>query len=286
MRKSKLAVICICMAIMVFFSGCSQIDTVKVKLGLKNNDFEYIKQGKVKQIVIQNTRDSSYKFVVTSSSAISEMYDILSDAKPVATKSPLDPDYTFILYENAKVVHKFNYIVGLDSKENGNLYSDDKCYIVPSRIDSGILKNFSGQRTPKDFNKLYYNFIIQCMNKYKKDTKSGNKSFIVDLNDDVDVAKYIFSTDLAQFEQDLPSNAKYMKKQSDTADITETVVTTGYKYGSFKYKSSKSNTGYIYRATVTFEDNSTKEDKKYYIVGTYLNEDDGWNIDISDKSVT
>lgn len=285
MRKRKLLLICIVTIIISFLSGCSQIDTAKVKLGLKNNDFEYIKQGKVKQIVIQNQRDSGYKFVVTSSAAISELYDILSDAKQVDNKSALQPDYTFSLYENDKIVHKFNYIVGLDSKEAGNLFSDSKCYIVPSRIDSSIINNFNDQRTPKDFNKLYYNFIIKCINKYRKDTKNNTKSVLVDLNDDVDVQKYIFSTDLDQFQRDLPSNTQYMSSQSQTADITETVVTTGFKYGSFKYKSAKSSIGYIYRCTVTFEDNSTKEQKKYYVVGTYLSDDDGWNIDISDKAV-
>lgn len=40
----------------LFFSGCSKADSLKVKLGLKNNDFEYIKQNKIEKIVIQNTR--------------------------------------------------------------------------------------------------------------------------------------------------------------------------------------------------------------------------------------
>lgn len=285
MKNKKVLLCCILVLIMTFFSGCSQIDTVKVKLGLKNNDFEYIKQGKVKKIVIQNTRDAGYKFVVSNPTAIKELYDILSDAKPVANKSALQPDYVFSLYEDEKNVHQFNYIVGLDAKEGGNLYSKDKCYIVPSRIDDNILKNFNGVRTPKDFNKLYYNYIIQCINKYRTDFKASGKSIIVNLNDDVDVQKYIFSTDLDQFEKDLPDNVKLLQNLSDTADITETVVTDGYKFGNFKYNSSKTEYGYIYRSTVTFEDNSTKETKKYYIVATYLSDDTSWNIDINDTKI-
>lgn len=285
MKKKKVLVCCILILIVAFFSGCSKVDVLKVKLGLKNNDFEYIKQGKVKKIVIQNKRDSGYQFVVTSPTAIKELYDILSDAKPVANKSTLQPDYVFSLYENEKVVHEFNYIVGLDSKEAGNLYSSTQCYIVPSRIDSNILKNFNSVRTPKDFNKLYYNFIIQCINKYRVDAKVSNKSIIVNLNDDVDVQKYIFSTDLYEFQKDLPANAKLLQNSTDTADIKESVVTDGYKFGNFKYNSSKTEYGYIYRSTVTFEDNSTKETKKYYVVGTYLSDDSGWNIDINDKKI-
>lgn len=282
MKKRNLLWICVIVLISGLMSGCSQADVLKVKMGLKNNDFEYIKQGKVKKIVIQNKRDKSYTFIVTNPAAISELYDILSDAKVVTKKSSLKPDYEFDLYEDGNKVQQFNYIAGLDTKNGGNLYSNNKCYIIPSRIDSDILKNFNEIRTPKDFNKLYYTFIIQCLEKYRSAVKADNKTIGIDINNDTEVNKYIISTDLEDFKDQLPPKSKLLENINDTADIIESVNTDGYKYGSFTY-GGKSQYGYIYKSTVTFYDNAKKQQKKYSVVGTYnTTNDNDWNIYISD----
>ncbi|WP_287824146.1 hypothetical protein [Clostridium sp.] len=279
MKKRRLVLVFVFLLIASLFTGCSQVDSIKVKLGLKNKDFEYIKQGRVKKVVIQNSRDRGYKFVVTNPVAISELYDILSDAKSVDSKSSLDPDYIFSLYEDSNKVHEFDYVVGLDKKDGGNLYSKDKYYIVPSRIDNDILSNFTDLRTPKDFNKLYYTFISQCIDKYREDTKNSNKSIGVNVNDDVDVAKYIFSYDLDDFQKSLPSSVKLIKNGNDTScDVNETVITTGYKAGQYKYNNNTYDS--IYKSTVTFYDNKTKDSKIYYMIARYKN---GWYITISDK---
>lgn len=283
MKKKSLVLVFIFIVIAGLLSSCSQVDSLKVKLGLKNKDFEYIKQGKVKKVVIQNSRDSGYKFVVTNPVAISQLYDILSDAKPVNSKTSLEPDYIFSLYEDSnKVYQQFDYVVGLDKKDGGNLYSKDKYYIVPNRIDNDILSNFQELRTPKDFNKLYYTFINQCIDKYRADTKNNNKSIGVNINDDVEVAKYIFSSDLDDFQKSLPSNVKLLKKSNDPCDIKETVITNGYKLAGYKdqYKYNGVDYDSIYKSTVTFYDNSTKDTKVYYMIARYKN---GWNITISDK---
>lgn len=282
MKRKSLVIAFIFVIIAGLFSGCSQVDTLKVKLGLKNNDFEYIKQGRVKTVVIQNSRDKGYKFVVTNPVAISQLYDILSDAKPVDSKTSLDPDYIFSLYEDSNKVHEFDYVVGLDKKDGGNLYSKDKYYIVPNRIDNDILNNFQDLRTPKDFNKLYYTFISECIDKYRSDTKDSNKSIGININDDVDVAKYIFSYDLDDFQKSLPSNVKLLKTSNDPCDVKETVITYGYKSAGYKDEYKYNGTDYdsIYKSTVTFYDNNTKDTKVYYMIARYKN---GWNITISDK---
>jgi hypothetical protein len=282
-KRINLVLVCLFLIIVTILSGCNQIDKAQVKLGLKNNDFEYMKQNKVKKVVIQSTRDSGYKFTLNNSVAISEIYDILSSAKPVDTRSSLKPDYVFDLYENDKVVHEFNYIVGLDKNDGGNLYSKDKNYIVTNRIDNEILNQFNDDRTPKDFNKIYYTFISQCIDKYRASTKN-NKSIGIDINDDLDALKYVFSSDLDDFQKSLPSNVKILDKSDDPCDVKETITTEGYKRGNFTYtisnvKNSYKN-AYIYKSMVVFDDNTTKEEKKYYVVG--INEGSGWNIYISD----
>jgi hypothetical protein len=262
------------------------MDKIQVKVGLKNNDFEYMKQNKVKKIVIQSTRDSGYKFILTNPVAISEIYDILSSARSVDTKSSLKPDYIFDIYENDKVVHEFNYIVGLDKNDGGNLYSNDKNYIVTNRIDTEILNQFNDDRTPKDFSQIYYTFISECIDKYRDSTKS-NKSIGIDINDDSEALKFIFSSDLDDFEKSLPSNVSVLNNSNDPCDVKETVTTEGYKYGDYTYydvtkknKPIQYKNSYIYKSMVVFHDNATSEDKTYYVVG--INEDDYWNIYISE----
>lgn len=281
-KKRTLLLIGIFVIIASLLSSCNQIDSAKVKLGLKNKDFEYIKQGKVKEVVIQNSRDSGYKFIVTNPVAISELYDILSDAKPVNSKTSLDPDYVFSIKDDSNKVYQFDYVVGLDKKDGGNLYSKDKYYIVPNRIDNDILNNFQELRTPKDFNKLYYTFINQCIDKYRADTKNNNKSIGVNINDDVEVAKYIFSSDLDDFQKSLPSNVKLLKNSNDACDVKETITTTGYKAAGYPDEYKYNNVSYdsIYKSIVQFYDNSTKDTKEYYVIARYKN---GWNINISDK---
>lgn len=278
MKKNNLIFICLFLIVSVMFSGCTKLSTIQVKLGLKNNDFNYMKNGKVNEIVIQNKRDSGYKFIVTNTTAISEIYDILSSAKTASTKSSLDPDYTIYIYGNDNSVKKFNYVVGIDKKDGGNFYSKNKNYIIANRLDTQILSQFNDERTPKDFNKIYYTLISECIDKYR--TSGSSKSIGIDINDDVTVQKYIFSSELDDFEKSLPSNVTVLKNTNDSCDIKETVTTDGFKRGSFKYGGQSYTDSYIYKAIVDFYDNSTKSDKKYYVVG--INENDYWNINISE----
>ncbi|WP_051624145.1 hypothetical protein [Clostridium akagii] len=280
MKKINLVFVCLILVIASLLSGCTQISGLQVKLGLKNNDFEYMKQKQIKKIVIQNTRDKGYKFILTNPVAISDIYDILSGAKVVDSKSSFKPDYVFDIYENDKIVHEFSYVVGLDKNDGGNLYSKNKNYIVTNRIDSEILNQFNDVRTPKDFNKVYYPSISECIDKYRASVKN-NKSIGIDINSDLSVAKYIFSSDLDDFEKTLPSNVSVLNSADDPCDVKETVTTEGYKEGTFKYESSKPYTNsYIFKSMIVFEDNATKEEKKYYVVG--INSNDYWKITISE----
>ncbi|MDD3223769.1 MAG: hypothetical protein PHX70_03510 [Clostridium sp.] len=278
MKKNNLIIICLFLIVSVMFSGCTKLNTIQVKLGLKNNDFDYMKNGKVNEIVIQNKRDSGYKFIVTNATAISEIYDILSSAKIADTKSSLNPDYTIYIYENDNSVKKFNYVVGIDKKDGGNFYSNSKNYIITNRLDTQILSQFNDERTPKDFNKIYYTLISECIDKYR--ASGNNKAIGIDINDDVTVQKYIFSSELDDFEKSLPSNVTVLNNPNDPCDVKETVTTEGFKRGAFKYGGQSYTDSYIYKAIVDFYDNNTKSDKKYYVVG--INQNDYWNISISE----
>lgn len=250
-------------------SGCSKIDDLKVKTGLKNTDFEYIKQGKIQKIVIQSTRDQGFRFIVTDKNAISELYDILSQAKLATQKSSLEPDYIFEMVEGNKT-HKFSYIAGLDKKDSGNLYSDEKIYIVSKRIDNDIIKSFWTIRKPKDFKEVYYGSIIEALSQYLKN-KDKNKSLGVNLRDDVESGKFILSTNLEDFKSNLNNkfkNVKVADKDKENYDIWVTVKTQGYK-------------STLYKAIVIFWDKNEKSEKRYYIFDKY--ENGRWVIKVSEE---
>lgn len=251
------------------FSGCSRIDGLKVKLGLKNTDFEYIKQNKINKIVIQSTRDPGFRFVVTDQSAISELYNILASAKQANQKSNLDADYVFELYEAQGTVHKFKYIAELDRNDSGNLYSDDKIYIVSKRIDNDIINNFWDIRKPKNFQDVYYDSIMETINTYFEN-KDKTKFVGVNLKDDVDIAKFLLSTDLEGFKDNLNSSFKKIELVGDSKDkydILVTVKTQGYK-------------STMYKSIITFWDKEKQTEDKYYIYDKHQN--GSWDIKISE----
>jgi len=269
-RKSKLIYLCLLVLITLGFTGCTSIDKMKVKLGLKNNDFEYIKQGKIEKIIIQNTRDKGFRFVVTDKKAIGELYDILSNAKVVSEKSTLTPDYVFEMQETPNKVYKFNYVAGLTSKESGNLYSEDKVYSVSKRIDSDIIKNFWNVRKPKDFEVIYYESILKALDIYAKDGDKSKKIGI-NLNDDIEAAKFILSADLENFKKELKKknyNAELVEKDKEY-DITMNVKTKGYKLT-------------LYKGLVSFWNKAEMSEKKIWILDENIKS--RWNFYISDKA--
>lgn len=252
------------------FIGCSKIDSIKIKSGLKNNDFEYMKSEKVKQIVIQSTRDKGFRFVVTNKDVIKETYDILSSGKKVNSKSSLEPDYIFEVHEVGDRVHHFNYVAGLDKKEGGNLYNDEKIYIISSRIDNDILNNFENIRKPRNFKKIYYESILNTIDKYLENNKeASSKTIALNLKDDIDIQKFILSSDLEEFKNTLKS--KYpnisITEKTNNSDIVLNIDTEGYK-------------STVYKSIITFSDSKGKEKPKiYYVIGSYGNSRN-WDIKI------
>lgn len=273
-RKKTLFSLLFIVFLMPIFSGCDKIDELQVKMGMKNTDFEYIKQGKIKKIIIQNTRDPGFRFTVTDEKAILELYDILSAAKPVQAKSALEPDYIFEMQEGRNKVYKFSYIAGLDGTDAGNLYSDDKIYTVSKRIDNDIIKNFWNIRKPKEFSKVYYGTILDQAVKFANE-KANGKSIGINIYNDVEAAKFILSTDLQKFKTDLASDVSNVELMSAPKtgentkdyDIMMSVRTLGYK----------SN---LYKCEITFWNKQEQKEEKYYIKVFDKHNDGRWNTKV------
>lgn len=254
----------------IVFSGCSTLDKLKLSFNMKNNDFEYIKENKINKIIIQNTRDSGYRFIVTDKRAIKDLYDILSKAKEVDEKSELKPDYIFEMHESHDKIHKFQYIVGLDKKNGGNLYGDGKVYIVSKRIDNDIIKSFWDVRIPKDFTNIYYDSILEILDNYLKDNGETSKTIGINLEDDIEVKKFILSKDLEEFKNRLKKyKGVYLVEEDDSKyDVVMTLKTQGYRR-------------LLYKSSATFHDRIDKNDKKYYLKAEYENR--AWHVECSNK---
>lgn len=258
------------MVIMIFFStGCQKINDIKLKMGLINNDFEYIKEGKADKIIIQSTRDQGFRFIVTDKSTIGDMYDILSSAKKVEEKSELQPDYIFEIHESG-IVHKFNYITGLDKNDYGNFYSDDAVYIVSKRIDHDIIRNLWNYRAPREFKVTYYDSILQFLKTYGSNITANSNKVGIDLYQDVEGAKYQLSTEIEEFKEDLSktlSTAQVVDNNSEEFDVLVTIKTQGYKTT-------------VYKAIITVYDRIDKSEAKYYISNVHENGE--WRINVTD----
>lgn len=264
--KNKLIIFSFIIIVTFIFTGCKSFDDIKVKLGVKNNNFEYIKQGRIKKIIIQSTRDKGFRFVVTDETAIKDLYEILSSSKEVSVKSTLEPDYIFEMYEGIDKVHKFNYIAGLDEKDGANLYSEDKSFIVSKRIDNDIIQNFWNIRKPIDFKTVYYDSILKVLNSALK-AGDENKKILLDISEDNEVAKFILSTDLEAFKSELSNkfDTISLNDKNIDYDVLIKVKTEGYK-------------ATIYKSTVTVKSTLSEKEKKYYVLAKY---DKGlWNIEI------
>lgn len=168
MRNSKFLTIVLPLVLVssMMLSGCSFIDNIEVKMNLKNQQFDYIKQNKVDKIIIQSVRDSGFRFVVNDPKAIDDIYKILSDGSEVSKKSSLDPDYIFEVCTGDEV-RKYQYVVGANEHGTGNFYDDDKAFSVPKNLENTIMQNLSFIRKPRDFNYIYYQSILKVIDKKK-----------------------------------------------------------------------------------------------------------------------
>ena len=268
MKKSKILLIAFVIIMTTLFSGCEAIDNGMVKLGLKNNDFEYIKENKVNQIIIQSTRDAGFRFVVTDKNAINDIYDIVSSGRIKESKSKLDADYIFDIYIGDEV-KSYKYVVSASDSDTGNFYDDEKAYLISKNLDDTIIKNLSFVRKPRDFEDVYYKCILDVLEEKKDSLKEDNKVG-VNIAGDVDCLKYMFSIDLEQFKKDIDKilpGTTLVENNSDDFDTVITVKNRGY--------SSK-----IFKTTITVDDKKNKIYETYYVSAVY--ESKGWDIDIGE----
>lgn len=251
------------LVIIISLTGCSLGNTIKGIFKGDEGYFDYLKNGNVETISIQSVRDKSFKILVTDEKAILNMYNLLSKSKISETKSELDPDYIFQIQVGDEV-QEFNYVVG---DYDGNFYNDEMSFTVSKRLDESIIQNLSIIRKPRDFEYIYYNTILEVMNK-EKSNLSGKKVGI-DIIEDIDCLKYIFSTDIEDF-------LKQAKKITPDVSLVDSNNSNEYDV-VIKVKNRGHDTT-VYKSNITVENKVDKKGNYYYILGEY--EFKEWNINV------
>lgn len=272
MRNSKFLTIVLPLVLVssMMLSGCSFIDNIEVKMNLKNQQFDYIKQNKVDKIIIQSVRDSGFRFVVNDPKAIDDIYKILSDGSEVSKKSSLDPDYIFEVCIGDEV-RKYQYVVGANEHGTGNFYDDDKAFSVPKNLENTIMQNLSFIRKPRDFNYIYYQSILKVIDKKKDSLSNGNKVG-VNISGDTDCLKYIFSVDLEDFKKSLNKTLPSVDLVNNNYEDFDTII----KVKNRGYNST------VFKTLITVDNKKDNSFESYYVTAEYNYKD--WDIKISEPN--
>ncbi len=270
MRINKSVIIFIALIMLVTpLSGCSLVNDVAVKLNFRNEKFDYIKQNKVDKIVIQNVRDSGFRFIVNDTQAINDIYKILSKGKECDEKSSLDPDYIFEVYMGEDV-KKYSYVVGQNSNRIGNFYDEENAFSVPKNLENTIMQNLSFIRKPRSFEYIYYESILKIVESHKDVLSKGKVG--IDISGDVDCLKYVFSSDLEDFKKNLSKllpDVDLVNNNSDSFDTIIKVKNRGYNSTTFK-------------TLITVDNKLDKSFESYYIMAEYNYKD--WDINVSEAN--
>ena len=268
MNKKKNWIVAILLVMLsMYLISCGAIDSLKRAFNNKNDYF--VTSNEVDQISIQNIRDKSFKFLVTDESAIENMYKFLSEAKETDVRSELQPDYIVEIVMGEDIL-QFNYVVGA---YEGNFYNDEISFTVSSRLDEAILQNLSIIRKPRDFEYIYYEPLLDVIDKLSSTINYEDKKVGINIKEDVDCVKYIFSTDLDNFlkkARKIAPNIDIVNGNEDEFDVIVTIKNRGHSTTIYKsnitVKNKVDNTSYYY---YVFGENEYKE----WEVNIYTEED-------------
>ncbi|WP_084748471.1 hypothetical protein [Clostridium mediterraneense] len=269
MNIKKISIVAIIAIIIIAIcTGFSMFNQIAVRLGLRNNYFNYFKQGVVTEVAMQSTRDPGFKIVVTEPTAIQDVYKVLSSGRlvPASDKSKLQPDYIVEIYEGNQV-SKYDYVAGTTGGSTGNFYNGDQVFHLSKRLDNEIIQNLSFIQKPRDFNTIYYDSILDVLKLDKAQLTQGNAKVAVNLLDDYLCTKFLLSVDIQNFleqARQIVPGIETMNHDRSKYDIIVNVQNYGFTTKTFK-------------TIITINDKLNNSEKQYYVQGDFTN---SWNIEV------
>jgi len=263
MKRTLKTLMVFIVIIAVVLSGC----------GTKNTYFDYMKDGNVDKIIIKNARDKGLRFIITDAEKINNLYKVLEVAENTTSKTSLETDYIIELYNAADIVDTLNYVVGISSSEDGNLFNENNSFKVSKRLDEDIFSYLEDIRKPKYFNKVYYESITKVVDTYNR---SNSNSSVISFNitDDDDVQKFIYSTELKNFTNQMSGKLNVVKDDASMGNLKLTFETIGYK-SSTEDNALKAT----FKAKATIKAVDTGIITNYWISNIYSG--NSWNYNIT-----
>lgn len=270
MKNKKISfIIVVCMVLGLLVIGCKSNNITNKFIGNKNKDFEYIRENKTDKIVIQSTRDPGFRFLVKEKLVIDNIYNMLSDAEVVKKKTDLPPDYIFEIHVGDEV-KTFYYVTGVKNSGEGNFYDDKHFYRISKRLDNYLIQNMQVIRKPREFDEVYYDSILDVLEKEKAELNKDNRKVGIDIFSDRECTRYMLSVDIEEFREQMKKivpNASIMNHNRNDFDIIVNVRNYGY-------------TSTMFRTVISIENKITHSEKKFYVEGEYKN---SWNIKVYDS---
>ncbi|MFH5836584.1 hypothetical protein ACHAL6_10980 [Proteiniclasticum sp. C24MP] len=266
-KTSKKNILVLLVLAVLILGGCTRLDSLKVKYGFRNTDFEFMNSQEISKIIIQSTRDKGFRFIVTDKSTITGLYESLSTAKKVEEIISHEPDYVFEIHDMEGHIIYYNYVAGVSDQEQANFYNEEGSYAVTDRIDNNLIQNLYTIRKPKFFQEIYYGSFIDLIKTVKEEY--NGKSVGIKFYDDIETLKYQLSRDIEVFREEALKEGAVVLSHGETADVVLEVNTQGY-------------TTIVFKAVVTLKMNAEYVKKDYYILGNYVNDMEGWETIISD----
>lgn len=263
--RRRIALVAALLAFLVLFTGCVAGEALMERYGLRNGDFEFLKDDDFRSILIESTRDPRFRFIVTDPMTIREIHQSLSSARGMEEPSRLEPDYVFEFQFADGAVRRYHYVAGLSYQGGGNFYGEDAVYRVADRIDNTLIRNLYSLRKPKFFERVYYDSMVELV-RLVEAQHSGTVG--VKIHNDMEILKFQLSVDIERFRENLLKEGAYLLAEGQKSDLVLDVKTQGF-------------TTTVYKAVVQLT-KGAEVSQPYYIYGRFQGDLGKWETVISD----
>lgn len=146
----------------------------------------------IDRVIITSTRNAA-KYTIVDLKSISRIKGNILKAKDANKDTKLEPDFIFKFFEGRKEAASFEYIAGINDKDEGNLIDDKgSLYNISSIIEDEFLKRIMRKTSSKNVPEYYISLIELIL---EKTNAQHGSTVVVDVIKDYTVTKSILSVE-------------------------------------------------------------------------------------------